>query len=583
MAQTWIDYLNMRINVRQFGAVGDGVTDDTAAIQAAIDAAQAHVGYYSPGGLAVEGWQPVVEFPDGIYVISSALITYQYTKLHGIGQAVIVQSNAGEHILVSTQYRKTEVRNLTFYGGLDQIHYTNTYALEPATLDVSLCKFYAAGGFGVYMQRTIGGAVLRMRDCDGVRCNQFLYCDIDVAIVDGAWISVHATYTGSDRAQIVNKSLLMISGVCGVPGHADSVYGLTNIRWIDNYDRLVVNGCRWGGEFGGIPIVYTFSNAFGATPTWTTATDYEVGDYIKTDSASPIVYRCGTAHTSGATFAADAAYWAYRGPTPTVYADMAGTVCIRDSYCKGGADSRADRGVVVFAEGPPNQLVIEGCSGIHTSAPIIRTDAIYGGTVTLADLIAAMDSKKPNLWISIKNNAGYGYQITQSSSDEALLRPWMDVNHYHAFGASGGNISTTYRRKTYEQHAAGSVYALTATPGLLNFGTTDPEIIITAPGDYLIKAYCKLDYAGATFAANRTVTLKLRRTNNTAADLDNASHQYVTGVVTTVTETFIEVAFECLYTTENTDDNIELWGSIDVVPSAGALNATEAYVMAVRL
>lgn len=42
----------MTFNVRDFGAVGDGATDDTEAIQAAIDAAEAAGGgtVYFPAG-----------------------------------------------------------------------------------------------------------------------------------------------------------------------------------------------------------------------------------------------------------------------------------------------------------------------------------------------------------------------------------------------------------------------------------------------------------------------------------------------------------------------------------------------------
>lgn len=49
----------MATNVRDFGAVGDGVTDDTAAIQAAIDAAAATD-------------DPVIQFPEGVYRVVGA-------------------------------------------------------------------------------------------------------------------------------------------------------------------------------------------------------------------------------------------------------------------------------------------------------------------------------------------------------------------------------------------------------------------------------------------------------------------------------------------------------------------------------
>lgn len=58
------------VNVKDFGAVGDGVTDDTAAIQAAIDSV-------SNGGK--------VFFPEGGYLFSALSITNNGTVLEGVG------------------------------------------------------------------------------------------------------------------------------------------------------------------------------------------------------------------------------------------------------------------------------------------------------------------------------------------------------------------------------------------------------------------------------------------------------------------------------------------------------------------
>lgn len=132
-------------------------------------------------------------------------------------------------------------------------------------------------------------------------------------------------------------------------------------------------------------------------------------------------------------------------------------------------------------------------------------------------------------------------------------------------------------------YAAGTAYALTATSALLDFGTTDPTITLTAPGTYLIRVRVRTDYAAATFAASQEVTYKLRRTNNTAADLTNASAGFATRIVTSETSTADNVSFETVYTTANADDIIQLWGSVAVVPGAGALNATAASIVAIRL
>src|SRR6185369_1987982 len=94
--------------------------------------------------------------------------------------------------------------------------------------------------------------------------------------------------------------------------------------------------------------------------------------------------------------------------------------------------------------------------------------------------------------------------------------------------------------KNYEKAiaAAGTAYSLTNTPAALDFGTTDPSLVIDKAGTYLLLARYNLKYNGATFAAARAVTMKLRRTNNTPADLTGGSTVLTTDIVTTKTFTF---------------------------------------------
>ena len=69
------------VNVKDFGAKGDSLTDDTAAIQSAID-------YFETFAF---GSRPVIYFPNGIYLVSQPLI-FKYTPIikgDGMNQSIV--------------------------------------------------------------------------------------------------------------------------------------------------------------------------------------------------------------------------------------------------------------------------------------------------------------------------------------------------------------------------------------------------------------------------------------------------------------------------------------------------------------
>ncbi|KAJ7470266.1 exo-beta-1,3-glucanase [Mycena latifolia] len=67
-------------NVKDFGAKGDGVTDDTAAINAAISAGNRCGGGSCPSSTVTPA---VVFFPSGTYLVSHSIVPYYYTQLIG--------------------------------------------------------------------------------------------------------------------------------------------------------------------------------------------------------------------------------------------------------------------------------------------------------------------------------------------------------------------------------------------------------------------------------------------------------------------------------------------------------------------
>lgn len=145
----------------------------------------------------------------------------------------------------------------------------------------------------------------------------------------------------------------------------------------------------------------------------------------------------------------------------------------------------------------------------------------------------------------------------------------------------GGNINGMVVSTPTSTYAAGTAYSLTTTPAALDFGTTDPVFTAPATGNYILRARVNLLYNAATFAAPRTITLKLRRTNNTAADVSNSSTALTTLLsVGALTYTFSAGDLPEVRYTATSGDTVTIFGSIDVAPGAGSVDAVEASLFA---
>ena len=145
---------------------------------------------------------------------------------------------------------------------------------------------------------------------------------------------------------------------------------------------------------------------------------------------------------------------------------------------------------------------------------------------------------------------------------------------------SGGN-PVGYNLSTY---GVGTAYILTDTAAAVDFGTTDPVIVLDKAGTYLIFGQVNLAYNAAT-VATETASIKVRRTNNTAADLS------VVPVLDLPTSTLLTHTYELVpippfvYTTAATDDSLTLFANVSAALSAGSIDATAigTSIVAVRL
>ncbi len=131
--------------------------------------------------------------------------------------------------------------------------------------------------------------------------------------------------------------------------------------------------------------------------------------------------------------------------------------------------------------------------------------------------------------------------------------------------------------------ATGTAYTMTASYASVTFGTTSPILTIANAGTYSVYVDIQFNLVGATYAAYDSVTAKLRRTNNTAADLTGSTFGTFIPIITTVTATGPSLHIGPIkYTTVNTTDTLTVQATLNSTPSAGSVTATACTITAIR-
>jgi len=188
--------LNGIVSVLQFGAVGDGVTDDTAAIQAAINAAQA-------------AGQGCVYFPAGTYRANSGLsITSNNIHLAGAGTSATFLygfQTSGNFLsytgTTGTPLSGGGIREMTIIGGA---------------------------------QNQTSGALVRFANCNGIRClnvdiREYFGCLLLESVTDSLFTSVTLRSDNNFTSIKTGSYLLTVSKATG--GVTPSEIHFTGVDW----------------------------------------------------------------------------------------------------------------------------------------------------------------------------------------------------------------------------------------------------------------------------------------------------------------------------------------------------------------
>jgi len=280
--QTALDPASGVINVKNLQAIdpqqtvsakGDGKTDDTAAIQAAADLARKRSYIAKPEGGSYLGSSPAIYFPAGRYVISDEIHLGPYSNVLSDSRAIVEQTSTDKRCFVFANGYTISVRGIRFVGGKNQIWIDNKN-VDSTMLDISECEFQLSSDYAIATQGTASptdqhmSANLMINRCKFIRPRKVLRNVCDYAVVRDTWVTIALDNFDRDSAAFMNTSgVLMFDNMIGVPvfGTIDDQGrqsldngGVDRVRWVDNYASLLVQKSRFGGEFGGIPIVHHF-------------------------------------------------------------------------------------------------------------------------------------------------------------------------------------------------------------------------------------------------------------------------------------------------------------------------------------
>lgn len=322
------------INVKDYGAAGDGKTDDTAAIQKAADAAGKSTDAFNPGAVYM-GTSPLLYFPAGRYRISGEIHLGAYSNVGSDSRAIIEQTGKNKKIFVFAGAYQVDVHGLQFIGGSNQIYYSNRN-LDISTINIDDCEFNLSSDYAIYTEGTTSPTDHHLSCLLTVSRSRFVYPNkvlrnvCDGAVIRDCWVEIGARNFDDNSAAFCDAGGSMyLDNMFGVPTFGKDKN--SHARWIDVLvnSRLIIDRCRFGGEDSGIPLIYYF--------------------------AKP----------------------------QTTFPFMGGQVSITNSQLSAGP-ARPDAGVLRLVSGMPLLLSIENNSWL-VDAPYIRVDAGFNLRKFLAD------------------------------------------------------------------------------------------------------------------------------------------------------------------------------------------------------
>lgn len=231
-------YNFVSVTDEEFGAVGDGVTDDTAAIQAAIDA---------------QGTGKMVWFPKGTYKITSGLLVASKTDMtlageHGAKLLFTDGAYNGIYFSGNNSGRHT-IRDLLIFGSTNVAPTITLIKISEldAYVTIENCDFYGAA-CAVRLGRTY---IIKLIG------NRYSNCDVYVNNTSDSGTSTDVLLLGETYGTCIEDTSASLVQIGGVQTRLVGCYFETmvaktkySIEVVTGAQRAAVTGCQFSDSAG---------------------------------------------------------------------------------------------------------------------------------------------------------------------------------------------------------------------------------------------------------------------------------------------------------------------------------------------